>query len=121
MAMALTIALDPEVEARFRDEAARAGLTLDQLTAQRLVEAELLWRIRTAAPEPETRQLHRLLRRRKTAALTVAEQTQLQNLLDEREERSARRLEDLGHLSRLRSIPVRQPMDQLSIRPLSTP
>lgn len=47
--MALTITLTPEDEARFRDAAARAGLSPEQLAAQRLLEAELLWHIRTAA------------------------------------------------------------------------
>lgn len=119
--MALTITLQPEIEARFRDEAAREGVTLEQLAAQRLFEAELLWRIRTAAPEPETRQLHRLLRRRKAGTLTEAEQTQLQTLLDEREEHAAQRLQDLAHLARLRSLPVRRLLEQLGIRPLPTP
>jgi hypothetical protein len=119
--MALTITLEPELEARFRDEAARAGMTLEQMATHRLLEAELLWRIRTAAPETETRQLRRLLRRRKAGVLTDAEQTRLQMLLDEREERGAQRLLDLGTLSHLRSMPVRQLMDQLGIRPLPTP
>lgn len=119
--MALTITLEPEVEARFREEALREGVTLEQLTAQRLLEAELLWRIRTAAPEPETHQLHRLLRRRKAGTLTEAEQTELQMILDEREERGAQRLQDLGQLSHLRSIPVRRLMEQLGIRPLTAP
>ena len=119
--MTLTITLEPEVEARFRDEAEREGLTFEQLTAKRIHEAELLWRIRTAVPEPETRQLHRLLRRRKAGVLTEAERTGLQTLLDEREERGAQRLHDLGQLSHLRSIPVRQLMEQLGIRPLATP
>jgi hypothetical protein len=118
--MALTITLEPEVEARFRGEAAREGLTVEQFTAQRLLEAELLWRIRTAAPEPETRQLHRLLRRRNAGLLTEAEQTQLQTLLDIREERGAQRLQDLGQLARLHSIPVRQLMEQLGIRPIAS-
>lgn len=119
--MTLTINLEPEVEARFRDEAAREGVTLEQLTTQRLLEAELLWRIRTAAPESETRLLHRLLRRRKTGALTEAEQTHLQTILDEREERGAQRLQDLAQLSHLRSLPVRRLMEQLGIRPLAAP
>ncbi len=119
--MALTITLDPEIEARFRDEAALEGLTLEQLAARRLLEAELLWHIHTAAPEPETRQLHRLLRRRNTGTLTEAEQTLLQTLLDEREERGAQRLNKLGQLSHLRSIPMRQLMEQLGIRPLIAP
>ena len=119
--MTLTITLEPEVEARFRDEAAREGLSLEQLTAQRLLEADLLWRIHTAAPEAETRHLHRLLRRSKAGTLTEAEETRLQTLLDEREERGAQSLHDLAHLSRLHSIPVRQLMEQLGIRPLAGP
>lgn len=117
--MTLTITLEPEVEARFREEAIREGLTIEQLTAHRLLEAELLWRIRTAVPEPETRLLHRLLRQRKSGALTEMEQNRLQTLLDEREERGAQRLHDLAQLSQLRSLPVRQLMEQLGIRPLA--
>jgi hypothetical protein len=119
--MALTIILQPEVEARMRDEAARDGLTVEQVTARRLLETDLLWRIRTAAPEAETRELHRLLRRRRVVSLTEAEQARLQTLLDEREMRAAERMQDLAQLSQLRSMPVRQLMEQLGIRPLSTP
>jgi hypothetical protein len=119
--MALTITLQPEIEARFRAEAAREGLTVEQLAAQRLQEAELLWRIRTAVPETETRELHRLLRRRKAQTLTDPERSRLQALLDEREQRSARRLEDLTQLSHLRAMPVRHLMEQLGIRPIPIP
>jgi hypothetical protein len=119
--MALTINLEPESETRLRDEASRLGLPVEELTAQLLLEADLLWRIRTAAPEPETRELHRLIRKRKARALTEGEQTRLQTLLDAREERGAQRLHDLGQLSRLRSIPIRQLMEQLGIHPLATP
>ena len=119
--MSLTITLEPESEARLRDEASRLGVTLEHLTAQRLLEADLLWRIRTAAPETETRLLHRLLRRRKARTLTEVEREQLQALLDERDERGAQRLHDLELLSQLRSVPIRQLMEQLGIRPLSTP
>jgi len=119
--MTLTITLEPEMEARFRDEAAREGLPLEQLAAQRLLEAELLWRIHTATPELETRRLHRLLRRRTAGILTEAEQTQLQTLLDEREQRGAQRLQDLTQLSHLRAMPVRRLMEQLGIRPIPAP
>jgi hypothetical protein len=119
--MALTITLEPEAEGRLRDEATRLGVTLEQLTTQRLQEADLLWRIRTAVPEPETRLLHRLLRRSKARVLTEAERSQLQALLDEREERGAQRLRDLGLLANLRSTPVRRLMEQLGIHPLATP
>lgn len=119
--MALTIHLEPESEARLREEAEGLGLSLEQLTAQRVAEADLLWRIRTSVPEDETRELHRLLRRGKTHALTGEEHTRLQSLLDEREERAAQRLEDLGRLSQLRRMPVRRLMEQLGIRPIAAP
>jgi len=119
--MELTILLEPEIETRLRDEAAREGLTLEQLISQRLQEAELLWRIRTVAPESETRQLHRLLRQRRAGRLTEAGQPQLQTLLDEREQNGAQRLIDLAQLAHLRSISVHQLMEHLGIRPLPTP
>lgn len=121
MIMAVTITLEPEIEARFRYEAAQSGLTLEQFTAQRLLEAELLWRIRTAVPESETRLLHRLLRQHKKKPLAETELVQLQTLLDAREERSAQRLLDLGQLARFRSISVRELMAQLGIRPIVSP
>lgn len=119
--MALTISLTPEDEARFRDAAAREGLPPEQLAARRLIEADLLWQIRTATPEAETRELHRLLRRSKGGTLTGAEQDRLQSILDAREQRGAQRLQDLTQLSRLRSIPVRRLMEQLGIRPIPAP
>ena len=119
--MTLTITLQPDMEARFRDEAVHAGVTPEQLAAQRLLEADLLWRIRVAAPEAETRELHRLLRRQKAGLLNPDENRRLQTLLDEREERGAQRLQDLSQLSRLRAIPVRELMERLAIRPIPTP
>lgn len=119
--MTLTITLQPEVEQRFREEAQREGLTLEQLATQRLTEAELLWRIRTASPEPETKQLHRLLRKQKSRPLSPQEQEQLQTLLDIREERGGQRLHDLALLAHLRSLPVRELMEQLGIQPIATP
>ena len=94
---------------------------MDQLAAQRIMEAELLWRVRTAAPEPETRLLHKLLRRQQSGTLTQPERNKLQALLDEREERAAQRLQDLAQLSKLRSIPVRKLMLQLGISPVVSP
>jgi hypothetical protein len=119
--MALIITLQPEAEARFRAEAEREGLTIEQLAAQRLLEAELLWRIRIAAPDAETRELHRLLRRRRAGTLTQAQQERLTTILEEREKRGAQRMEDLEQLSRLRGIPVRQLMERLGIRPIPSP
>jgi hypothetical protein len=119
--MSLTINIEPESEARLREEAASLGLSVEQLTAQRLVEAEMLRRIRSSAPKPETQLLHRLLRRRKSHTLSEEEHAQLQSLLDGREERTAQRLQDLGHPSQLRRLPVRRLMEQLGIRPIAAP
>src|SRR5262249_55469022 len=66
----LPVDLQPEIEACLRAEAVRSGLTLEQLAAQRLMEAEFLWRIRTSVPAAETRELHRLLRRGRAGRLT---------------------------------------------------
>src|SRR5947208_1754456 len=117
----LTVVLQPEIEARFRDDAAKAGLAPEQLAAQRLQEADLLWRIKTATPSQETRELHSLLRRRRAGTLSASQERRLRTMLDERENKSAQRLKDLADLARLRSTPVRQLMDQLGIHPLATP
>ena len=119
--MALTIILPPADEARIREAAEREGLPPERLAAQRLLEAELLWHIRTAMPERETRELHRLIRRGKAGSLAEAEQARLQEILDEREQRGAQRLQDLTQLSHLRSTPVRQLMEELGIRPMPAP
>jgi hypothetical protein len=119
--MDLTITLQPEFEARFREEARHVGVTVEQLVAQRAIEAELLWKIRLATPETETRTLHHLLRKRKKGTLAAEEQSQLQALLDDREQRGTQRLEDLTHLARLRGVPVRQLMEQLDIHPIPAP
>jgi hypothetical protein len=39
--MTLAITLQPELEMRIREEAAREGLTIEQLTTRKLLEAEL--------------------------------------------------------------------------------
>ena len=119
--MALTITLQPEFETRFRNEALSTGLPVEQLIVQRVLEAELLWKIRLATPDAETRTLHRLLRKQKTSTLSETEQSQLQTILDEREQRSAERLQDLTQLAHWRGVSVRQLMEQLGIHPIPTP
>ena len=119
--MTLTITLQPEYEAQFRGEAQRAGIPLEQWIAQRALETDLLWRIRLAAPETETRTLHSLLTKQKTKPLSNEERHQLQTILDERELRGAQRLEDLIQLARLRGVTVPNIMEQLGISPISAP
>jgi hypothetical protein len=109
------------MEQRFRDEANKAGLPVEQLAARRLEEADLLWQIHSAAPESETRRLHRLLRKKKTGKLAQPEEAELTELLDERESRSARRLHDLSRLSQLSGMPLPILMDRLGITPINAP
>ena len=119
--MTLSVLLEPEIEQRFRSEAAHAGLTVEQLAARRMEEAELLWRIHSAAPESETQELHSLLRKQRAGNLNEKNQTKLNSLLDARELRTSQRLEDLTKLSQLSGIPLRQLMDQLGISPIASP
>jgi hypothetical protein len=117
--MSLTITLQPEVEASILQEAEKEGVSVTELANRRVVEADLLWRIHTAAPELETRELHGMLRKKQNGTITPAEDARLQGLLDKREARAAERIEDLAKLSTLRGMPVRMLMEQLGIRPIA--
>jgi hypothetical protein len=114
--METTITLTGKLADLFRTDAQREGVPVDVLAARRLEENVLLWRIHTAAPEDETRELHRLLRRQKIGTLTEKEREQLLALIESRELLAAQRLEDLGALAHLRGLPVRELMNQLGIR-----
>jgi hypothetical protein len=116
--METTIRLDGKLADLLGSDAQREGIPLDVLAARRLEESVLLWRIRTVAPEDETRELHRLLRRQKSGSLTGSERERLLELIEAREQHAAQRLEDLGALARLRGMPVRELMNQLGIRPI---
>lgn len=115
------IVLTGKLEDIFRTAAQHEGVPVEVLAARRLEENELLWRIRTTAPENETREFHRLLRRQKKGALTESERERLFALVETRELQAAQRLEDLGALARLRGLPVRELMNQLGIRPIPVP
>ena len=119
--MVLEVPIQPEMEARFRHEAADDGVAVEDLAARRIAEADLLWRIRSVAPSSETRELHRLLRKRRAGRLGEDEKAKLASMLDERENRAAQRLEDLTALSRLSRIPLKSLMDRLGISPIQGP
>ena len=117
----MTITLPGKLEDLFKAAAKREGVPVEVLAARRLEESELLWRIRIVAPEDETRELHKLLRKQKSGTLADAERERLLALIDAREQLASQRMEDLGALAKLRGLPVRELMNQLSIRPISTP
>ena len=114
----MTITLPGKLEDRFRTAAQREGVPVEVLAARRLEESELLWSIRIATPEDETRELHRLLRKQKSGTLTDLERERLFILIDAREQQAAQRMDDLGALARLHGLPVRELMNQLGIRPI---
>jgi hypothetical protein len=117
--MPTTITLPRSLEDRFQTDALREGVSIEVLATRRLEESELLWRIRTAAPEEETRELHQLLRKQKNKTLTQSEQTRLLALIETRELKAAERMEDLATLARLRSLSVRDLMSKLGIHPIA--
>ena len=119
--MATTITLTGKLEDLFRTAAQREGVPVEVLAERRLEESELLWRIQIAAPDEETRELHKLLRKQKSGTLTETERTRLFALINARELQAAQRMEDLGALARLRGLPVRELMNKLGIRPIPTP
>lgn len=116
--MSLTIALSPETESRLRAEAVREQRSLEEVAARRVEEAELLRRIFAYFPDAETREVRRLIRKRDAGVSDASEAVHLQTLIERREERNAERLSDLVRLASLRSVPLRQLMAELRIRPM---
>jgi Glu-tRNA(Gln) amidotransferase subunit E-like FAD-binding protein len=119
--MPTTITLPHNLEDVFQKMALSEGVSVEVIAARRLEESELLWRIRTVAPEEETRLLHRLLRKQRQKTLTDAQHTQLLALLDVREQQAAQRMEDLATLARMRNLHVRELMNKLGIAPIIAP
>ena len=116
--MSMTITLPGKLEDLFKAAAQREGVPVEALVVRQLEESELLWRIRIIAPEDETCELHKLLRKQKAGTLADIERERLLALIDAREQLAAQRMEDLGALAKLRGLPVRELMNQLGIRPI---
>ena len=115
--MSLTIALPPEMEESLRRDASQADVPVEEIATRRLQEAELLRRIFAYFPPAETREMRSLVRRRQGENLGQEEARRLTELAHRREAKNAQRLADLLALARLRSVPVRQLMAELGIRP----
>jgi hypothetical protein len=89
--MPLTITLEPEREAFYREEARRAGVAVETLVSQRLEEAELVYHIRRlseTAPD-SLRRYRQLLRRRRAGVLSDSEQQEMLAFSHDAEARSA--------------------------------
>ena len=131
--MALTIELHPELEARLREEAARAGQDPDSLVRDALEqwlrlaqsaradalprkETELLLAINQGLAPELWQRYHELIAKRRAETLTPDERTHLIELSDRIEEANARRMEALIELARLRQTSLEALMDQLGIK-----
>ena len=133
--MALTVEITPELESQVREQAKQRGLAADEYivnvlqehlrhTQQPLpphlpeAEARLIEQINEGFPPELWRRYTELVTKRRAETLTGDEQAELISLSDQIEELSARRLELLADLARLRQTSLAEVMQQLGI---STP
>ena len=134
--MALMLELDPDLEARLRQEAARAGqdphslirIALEQWLGQAQPsmviqpphlsqqQADLLLAINQGLSPALWQRYHELVAKRRAETLTPEEQASLIELSDQIEEANARRMAHLVELARVRQIPLEALMDQLGIK-----
>lgn len=133
--MSLTIDLDPGLEARLRDEAAKQGVDAATYVAAALeglfqhpqsestslsaAEADLLQEINLGISPAAWQRYHDLMKMRNAETLSSEEHQALIDLSNEIEQANARRIERVVELATLRQVPVNQLMRQLGIGPLS--
>jgi hypothetical protein len=129
--MTLTIDLQPELESRLRDEAARQGVDVALYVAKTLEahlikaangakhlsreETELLQKINSAFPLETVQRYRELVARRRAESLTPTEQQELTQLSDGIELANAIRVGHVIDLARLRGVPVDTLIQQLGI------
>jgi hypothetical protein len=129
--MSLTIEIPPDLEEQLRSEAARAGIDAAQYAVQALKEQvaaattptqaeledepRLIRAINEGLSEEDWQTYRSLIAKRQAECLTAAEQVELISYSDRLEELSARRIELLARLARLRNRTLRQTMEDLGL------
>ena len=129
--MSVTIDLTPDLESQLRVEAARQGLDPDAFVVKTLreslgpvaaggscipqAESQLLLEINTGLDEETWRRYKELKENRRAETLTRDEQKKLIEISDQIERQSARRVECLAELARIRKLTVRELMQQLGV------
>lgn len=126
--MTLTIDLQPELETRLREEAARLGLDprayVVRTLQERLTpppqtvtasESELVRQINAGLPAETWQRYHGLLAKRRAEALAPAEHQQLIALSDQIEQANARRMQHLLDLARLRGTSLEHLVKEFGI------
>jgi len=131
--MTLTIDLNPELESRLRDEAARSGMDpnayMVQALEQRLresppdpsrlspVESELLLKINSGPAGLDWDRYYALLRRNRDETITPAEHAELIEMIHAVEQANALRINDLIALARMRGVSLDSLLESLNISP----
>jgi hypothetical protein len=133
--MALTIDLNPELEAQLREEAAKTGIDtsafvvraleerLQRKSRQRVPshlsqeEAALLQKINQGLPEAMWQEYHNLIAKRRAETLTSEEHVRLIALSDSIGEAHAERMAHVAELALRRHVPLKTLMGQLGIKP----
>lgn len=122
----MSIALQPETEARLLAAARARGKTPDEVVASLLAvlpaelgENELLREINQGFSEDFWSRYKALIARRQAETLTPGEQGELIDLSDQVEERTARRTQALAELAGRRGVTLDALVRQMGIRPVA--
>ena len=131
--MTLTIHLDPKLESRLRDEAARSGMAPDaylvEALEQRLhrnetdplrlsaAESELLVKVNSGPSGLDWDRYHALSVRNRDETISPAEHQELLAMIRTVEEANAERMKALIALARLRGVSLDSLMETLNISP----
>jgi hypothetical protein len=133
--MAVTIDLNPELEAQLRKEAEKTGIDASTFVIRKLEEilkegdpesasphlsadeSALLQKINQGLPEALWQEYQGLVAKRRSDTLTLDEQTRLIALSDGIEEAHAERMEHVAELAARRQVSLKALMDQLGIKP----
>lgn len=131
--MTLNLNIEPGLEQRLREQAARRGLApdsyavaaieeklqLDSRPSRRLthVESELLSQINAGLPEETWMRYDQLVEKRRSESLTPQEYDELMQLTNTVEEDHARRIGLLEKLAKIRDVLLEALMQELGIGP----
>ena len=131
--MTLTLKIDPMLEQRLREQAARRGVKPDSYAVSAIEEkvrldskvpaprsrreSELLKEINVGLPEKTWVRYDHLIEKRRAETLTSDEHRELIRLTNSVEEDHAHRMTLLVELARLRNVPLETTMSQLGIQP----
>jgi len=131
--MTLTLKIDPTLEQRLREQAAKRGIEPDsyvvaaiqeQLRRDRVEpphlsrqEADLLRQINLGFTSETWDRYDSLISKREDGTLMPGELQELKGLTDRLEEQNVRRIEALVKLARLRNMSLEALMDELQIKP----